>query len=334
MSTIADALVSKLVHPTAGFDGTTERNNNRTAIASVRPKRAATPHDSQPTCHACNVRGSGPRISVVLPTLNEQHNIDWVLRRLPVGLHEVILVDGWSADDTIATAKQVRPDIRVVLQRARGKGAALALGLTLVTGDIAVMIDADGSMDPAEIPGLVGALLSGADVVKGSRSVAGGGSSDLTAIRKLGNWLLTFLANRLYHCNWRELCYGYAAFWTDVLPLLGLSEITGDAPFASPRTMSTKGVGYGHGFEIEAILFCRSARANLRVAEVFSVEHERRFGVSNLATWRDGWRVLGALLRERHYRLAGVHVDRQLRTYPVVPHVHAALSATRQACSC
>lgn len=275
-----------------------------------------------------------PRVSVVIPTLNEEKNIAWVLERLPADTHEVILVDGRSTDRTIEVAQAVKPDLRIMLQQARGKGAALALGLAKVTGDIAVMIDADGSMDPAEIPGLVGALLSGADVVKGSRSAAGGGSADLSMIRKLGNWGLTFLANRLYHGHWRELCYGYAAFWTDVLPLLGISEIAGDIQVSSAAPTSSTVVGYGHGFEIEAILFCRSTRANLRVAEVFSFEHERRFGTSNLATWSDGWRVLRALLRERRYRLAGADLDRLQRTYPVAPQLLGALPTSREALSC
>lgn len=206
-------------------------------------------------------------MSVVIPALNEEQNISWVLERLPAGLHEVILVDGRSTDRTIDMARAVRPDLCVVVQTARGKGAALALGLAQVTGDIAVMIDADGSMDPAEIPALTGALLAGADVVK-ARLAAGGGSTDLTAVRKLGNWGLTVLDNRLYQRNWRELCYGYAAFWTDVLPHLGVSEIS--SPNGLNRRVQTVDgsankaatgvvIQYGHGFEIEAVLFCRSA---------------------------------------------------------------------------
>ncbi|WP_181780516.1 glycosyltransferase family 2 protein [Pseudonocardia pini] len=269
---------------------------------------------------ATRQRTRTPRVSVVLPTLNEAKNLEWVLTRMPADLHEVVLVDGRSTDDTVAEAKRLRPDVRVVLQSAKGKGAAMALGFANVTGDIAVVIDADGSMDPAEIPGMVGALLSGADVVKGSRAAAGGGSLDLTALRRAGNWGLTFLANRIYHQHWRELCYGYAAFWTDVLPLLGIQEIVETAE-------QTHEMVYGHGFEIEAILFCRAARANLRVAEVFSFEHERRNGESNLATWSDGWRVLTAVRKERRYRFADAMVARNRRTYPVVPFVHGSQDA-------
>lgn len=286
-----------------------------------------------------NVSLRNLRVSLLLPTMNEERNIGWVLGRLPAGLHEVILVDGRSLDRTIAVAQQLRPDIRVLEQKAPGKGAALALGLTAVTGDIAVMIDADGSMDPAEIPGLVGALLAGADVVKGSRATAGGGSRDLSTLRKLGNWSLTIIANRIYHQNWRELCYGYAAFWTDVLPLLDVLGIANTYTALGRNTVASvdavsQAPSYGHGFEIEALLFCRAARARLRVAEVFSFEHERRNGESNLATWRDGWRVLTAILRERRFHPQGTLLNRLHRGYSIVPYIHDTESKEREGAPC
>ena len=88
-----------------------------------------------------------PRLSVVIPTLNEARNRPYVLARLPADVHEVIVVDGHSVDDTIAVARQLRPDVRVVLQTRNGKGNALACGFEAATGDIIAMIDADGSAD-------------------------------------------------------------------------------------------------------------------------------------------------------------------------------------------
>lgn len=299
-------------------------SGNSYAKLTILPAQRDSPVQGAPSCRKCESRPPAPRVSVVIPTLNEEMNIAWVLERLPADMHEVILVDGRSTDRTIEVARAVRPDLRVVLQPARGKGAALALGLAEVTGDIAVMIDADGSMDPAEISALIGALAAGADVVKGSRLAAGGGSTDLTLIRRLGNWGLTFLANRLYGRNWRELCYGYAAFWTDVLPHLGVAEISSPngldrRPEKQENEAARGRTHYGHGFEIEAILFCRAAKLGMRVAEVFSFEHERHFGESNLATWRDGWRVLTAIVKERGYRSSGRSLERQQRSYPLIP---------------
>ena len=95
---------------------------------------------------------SSPRISVVIPTLNEARNLPHVFARLPLGLHEVIVADGHSVDDTINVARRLRPDVRIVMQNRSGKGNALACGFAAATGDIIVMVDADGSADPGEIP--------------------------------------------------------------------------------------------------------------------------------------------------------------------------------------
>ena len=122
---------------------------------------------------------SRPRVSVVIPALNEQENLQHVLPRIPWLVDEVILVDGASTDRTVAVARDLIPTIRDVQQRGTGKGAALRTGFEASTGDIIVTLDADGSTDPAEIPYFVHALLAGADVAKGSRFLHGGGTSDM-----------------------------------------------------------------------------------------------------------------------------------------------------------
>ncbi len=255
------------------------------------------PAHVQPLAEASRPRQ--PRVSVVVPARNEARNLPWVLGRIAPDVHEVLLVDGESTDGTVEVARACLPSIRILPQAARGKGAALATGMVAATGDIVVMLDSDASMDPVEIPALVGALLAGADVVKGSRAAPAGGSGDLSGLRTVGNWALTRFANYLHGVRWRELCYGYAAFWTDVLPVLGLPELVAAAP---ARQRCSARLPYGHGFEIEALMFLRAARARLRIAEVFSYEHPRQYGESNLATWRDGGRVLTAVLRERRFR--------------------------------
>src|SRR5271156_2897921 len=140
---------------------------------------------------------SMPSVSVVMPTLNEARNLPYVIGRLPADLHELIVVDGHSVDDTIAVACSLWPDTRVVTQTRSGKGNALACGFAAATGDIIAMVDADGSADPAEIPRFVQALLDGADFAKGTRFDGGGGSSDITRLRRLGNRILSGLVNTL-----------------------------------------------------------------------------------------------------------------------------------------
>lgn len=236
--------------------------------------------------------GAEPKISVVIPALNEARNLPYVLARLPAEMHEVILVDGHSVDQTIEVAREVRRDIRVVLQTRRGKGNALACGFAAATGDIIAMIDADGSADPAEIPQFVQVLLDGADFAKGSRFLAGGGSEDITRLRTSGNRALTWLFNAWYECRYSDLCYGFNLFWRVHLPALALDA----TPSLTPAGCRV----WGDGFEIETLIHVRAAKAGLQITEVPSFEHRRLYGVSNLHAFSDGLRVLRTMLAERY----------------------------------
>ncbi|MCA1847264.1 MAG: glycosyltransferase family 2 protein, partial [Actinobacteria bacterium] len=164
------------------------------------------------------VRSGAERVSVIIPTMNEAENIGWVLDRLPSYVYEVILVDGRSTDDTVARAQAIRPDIKVVLETGKGKGCALRAGFAAATGELVVMIDADCSMEPAEIDRFVSMMCHGYEFVKGSRFMAGGGSSDITHIRAWGNTVLTIAVNVLFGTKFSDLCYGYIGFHRNVLP--------------------------------------------------------------------------------------------------------------------
>ena len=245
-----------------------------------------------------------PRISIVIPALNEALNLSVVLPQLPA-VHEVILVDGGSVDGTVMAARRALPSIVTVLQRRRGKGNALAAGFSRVTGDIVVMFDADGSADPAEISRFVDTLKSGADFAKGSRFTAGGGSADITRIRRGGNWALNLVFNVSFGTRYNDLCYGYNAFWADLIPLLDLPD------HASPAPPSGRMI-WGDGFEIETIINCRFAAAGVAISEVPSVEKLRMFGESNLNAVSDGLRVLKTLWTEWRRARAGRRLDRKL----------------------
>jgi glycosyltransferase involved in cell wall biosynthesis len=229
---------------------------------------------------------------VVVPTLNEARNLPYVFSRLPADVYEVIVVDGHSVDDTIAVARQLRSDVRVVQQTRRGKGNALACGFEAATGDVIAMVDADGSADPSEIPKFVAALLRGADFAKGTRFAAGGGSSDITQLRRLGNRMLGVAVNLCHGTHYSDLCYGFNAFWQKHVPVLDL-DVT------SPPSGKGDGRLWGDGFEIETLIHMRVAAEGLRVAEVPSFEHPRIHGVSNLDAFSDGLRVLTTILAER-----------------------------------
>ncbi|HVU09924.1 MAG TPA: glycosyltransferase family 2 protein [Phototrophicaceae bacterium] len=221
---------------------------------------------------------SQPKVSVVIPTLNEAKNLRYVLPYIPDWVYEIIIIDGHSTDDTIKVAHELCSKVVVVKTEKRGKGVALRAGFAAATGDVIIMLDADGSMSPLEIPLYVGALLCGMDYVKGSRFIQGGGTADMTAIRKLGNWVLTTVVCLLFGGGYSDLCYGYNAFWKRTLDALELD---------------------GEGFEIETLMNVRALRAGLKIAEVPSFESYRIYGDSNLSAIRDGWRILLTILRER-----------------------------------
>jgi glycosyltransferase involved in cell wall biosynthesis len=230
------------------------------------------------TLHASDDLDLQVRVSIVIPARNEALNLPYILPQIPRGVAEVILVDGRSTDDTVLVATEIRPDLVVVHQEGKGKGDALRAGLSRATGDIVVMLDADGSMSPREIPRYVDALVNGADLVTGSRMLSGGGSSDLTPLRRLGNHALMAAFTMLYGERCTDLCYGYMGLWRHLLDDLDLDC---------------------DGFEIETLMNIRAVVAGYKVAEVPSHEARRLHGDSNLRTFRDGARVLRTLLVER-----------------------------------
>lgn len=223
-----------------------------------------------------------PTVSLIIPALNEEASLGYVLARVPDGMHEVIVVDGRSTDNTVAVAKQLWPGVRIVTQEGRGKGDALRAGFRAAKGDIIIAIDADGSTNPAEIPAFVGALMAGADYVKGTRFSPGAGTSDMTFTRKVGNWGFIVLVRALFGVRYTDFNYGYTGFWRRYLPALDLRST---------------------GFEIEAEMNLRAPMAGLKVVEVASFEDLRVAGEAHLKPLPDGWRVLMEVLRQFRRRL-------------------------------
>jgi glycosyltransferase involved in cell wall biosynthesis len=230
------------------------------------------------------------KVSLVIPARNEAKNLPWVLSRIPDSVDEIILVDGLSTDQTVEIARMVRSDLAIVHEPRPGKGVALRSGFERATGDYIVMLDADCSMDPAEIPVFLDLLDQDHDMVKGSRFLASGGTADMTYLRKAGNHALLNLANLLLGSDFTDLCYGFMAFRR---PLLELMQLDAD------------------GFEIEMQLVARATLLGARIVEAPSFEERRRYGNSKLNTFRDGWRVLRTMLRERFLRRPA---DRPLAT--------------------
>lgn len=218
-----------------------------------------------------------PTVSVIIPALNEAENLPHVLPGIPAWVDEIILVPGPSTDSTVEVARALIPSIRIVDQEGKGKGAALRSGVRAAIGDIIVLMDADGSTDPAEIPNFVATLMCGADYAKGSRFLQGAGTDDMPPFRQLGNGGLTTLTNVLFRTRFSDITYGYNAFWRRHADALAL-EID--------------------GWPCEIIGNIRAAKNKLRIVEVPSFERCRIAGEAKLGTFSAGWAILLAILRE------------------------------------
>jgi glycosyltransferase involved in cell wall biosynthesis len=221
------------------------------------------------------------KISIVIPTLNEEKNLPIVLReilnffkRRKEYKYEIIVVDGFSTDKTVEIAKKFGAKI---LYDNIGKGSALRKGMKAAKGDIIITMDADCSHTGYELGLLIEGINAGFDICMGSRFIQGGGTKDMPWYRKLGNKFFVFLVNLLWHMNYSDLCYGYRSFRRSCIKKLNLKS---------------------NGFGIETEISIKAAKKKLRVLEVPSYEKGRRYGEGKLRTFRDGWIILKTILKE------------------------------------
>ena len=231
------------------------------------------------------LRSVAPTVSVVIPTLNEAGNLPYVIDTIPDWVDEIIIVDGRSLDDTERVAKVLRPDAKIVSEVRRGKGAALRAGLKEAKGDILIMMDADGSMDGAEIASFRNALVAGADYAKGSRFLVGGGSTDITKLRRFGDRGICLLIRLFFGAHYTDGTYGFKGVWADCLEDIRIDT---------------------DGFEVELLIDIRAHRGALKTVEVPCFETNRIHGSSNLNAARDGLSCFRIIAHERfkRYRVA------------------------------
>jgi len=214
-------------------------------------------------------------VSIVIPTLNEEGNLKKVLDSIPPHIEDVIIVDGHSKDKTVEIAK--KHGVKKILYDDKGKGSALRVGMREASSDIIIMMDADCSHLSSEIALLTAGIQSGYDVCMGSRFIQGGGSEDMTLLRRLGNKFFVTLVNVIWRMQYSDLCYGYRSFRRGVFESLNLES---------------------DGFGIETEISIKAAKKKLRVLEVPSFEKARLAGEGKLRTFEDGWRILKTIIRE------------------------------------
>lgn len=224
-----------------------------------------------------------PSVTVLIPTLNEEGSISEVIQKLnQMGYRDIWVIDGNSRDRTVEFAKEL--GVNIIIQNGKGKGNALREAFNHAAEnnhaeDVIVIMDADGSMDPKDIPSFMESLDTGADMVKGSRFLCHAHSEDMSSIRRVGNLLFTFMVNLFWSARYTDLCYGFAAFRKDAIDKL------------YPHLKSAN-------FEIETEILIKARKLGLKVIEVPSIEYRRRYGKSNLNTLGDGLRIFRTIIEE------------------------------------
>jgi glycosyltransferase involved in cell wall biosynthesis len=222
------------------------------------------------------------KISVVIPTRNEEGMIKEIIDGCRPYADELMVVDGHSTDKTREIAEAA--GVKVILDNGKGKGAALRYAATVVTGDIIVFIDADGSHDPRDIPKLVEPILKGeADHVSGSRLI--GGSSELhggfdECFRLMGSSFITACINWRFKVILSESQNGFRAIKTDVIKQLGLEE-----------NITT----------IEQEMIMKTLKKGFRMAEVPTHEHKRKMGYSKISLKKVWFRYVYSLVKYLFY---------------------------------
>ncbi len=221
-----------------------------------------------------------PRISVVIPVLNEQESIARVLADLPERLiNEVIVVDNGSTDQTAQLARDA--GARVVQEPLRGYGSACLRGIASADRpDVIAFIDGDYSDHPEEMARVLAPILDGhADFCVGSRVLGNREPGAIPPQARFGNWLATTLISALFGPDFTDLG-PFRAIRTETL-----------------RKIDTQDTTFGWTVEMQV----KAALLRVRTAEV-PVSYRKRIGASKITgtlqgTIKAGWKILFTIFK-------------------------------------
>ncbi len=219
-------------------------------------------------------------VSVILAAFNESGTIEQVVqgcREHTPNLHEIIVVDDGSHDDTAQLAKKAGARV-IRLSRNGGKGVAIRRGIADASGDVLLFMDADGQDEPREIPLLINAFGPNIDMVVGSRFLGTFGEGAITPLNRLGNRALTEIVNVLFGARLTDTQAGFRAVRREAALRARLSA---------------------RRYDIEVDLLLSVLRSGARVVEVPVTRLRRDHGQTHLDSFRDGTRILLRILRKR-----------------------------------
>jgi SAM-dependent methyltransferase len=227
---------------------------------------------------------SVPRVSVICPCRNEAGNIESLVRRLPsMGSHtELIFVEGHSEDNTLEECRYIaasglKKDITVCVQAGRGKGDAVRLGFAKATGDILIILDADLSVAPEDLPQFYDALMSGkGEFINGSRLVYAKEPHAMRFLNLVGNKFFALVLSRLLGQPIKDaLCGTKVLHRRDYERLAKSQAYFGDFdPFGD--------------FD----LLFGAAKQNLKIVEIPIRYRQRTYGTTNIRRFSHGWLLL------------------------------------------
>lgn len=218
------------------------------------------------------------KVSVIIPTRNEQGAIGKVIREIPKKVvNEIIVIDGHSEDNT---AKEAKSAIRIkkdkfILQKKPGFGNALLEAFKKSKGEVLIIMNGDGSQNPNDIPKLLSKINQGYDYVIASRYKKGARSDDDTLIRFIGNRTLTFLTNLVHRTNVSDSLYFFTAIRKSKLNKI------------HPRSP---------GFEFCIEILIMAHKAGLKFAEVPAIERAS-LSKSKVNAFSVGWKILKKILQ-------------------------------------
>jgi dolichol-phosphate mannosyltransferase len=213
------------------------------------------------------------KLSVIIPVYNEKSTIAKVIdevNRVPIE-KEIIVVDDVSTDGTVEVIKKKEHEVtKVHLSRINfGKGAAVRVGLTYVTGDVVIIQDADTELNPQEYHRLLAEIERGADVVYGTRFLKP--DPEINLITRLANKFLTGLTNLLYGSRITDMECAYKMFRAEVARRLSLRCV---------------------GFEFEPEITAQFLSLGYQISEVSIAYAPRNMEEGKKITWRDGVRAI------------------------------------------
>jgi glycosyltransferase involved in cell wall biosynthesis len=223
------------------------------------------------------------RISIIIPTLNEESSIGKVIDEIPKKALEdsgytldILVVDGLSTDKTAQIARE--KGAIVLSETRRGKARAIRTALDSVDSNFVFMLDGDFTYSAAYIPEMLNALKK-YPVVIGSRLKGKREKGALRTINFIGNLLLTAFANILFGTRVSDLCTGFWGFRREVIQNLILTS---------------------EGFQLEADLLIQVAKRGYRIGEV-PILYRCRAGKAKLNGLKDGIHIARFLFSRRFY---------------------------------